>query len=115
MVDDPWVHVVRLVQVTNTPTSRFFNGLIYNDNDDIGISLEQIQLSISESGTSGRVTYKLLKPNFKVHNVYNTRRFVNEIHRVSFTRLRVCRHSLAVETGRWNRRGRERVPLPEFP
>ncbi len=113
MLDDPWAHVVRLVLETNTPTSRYLNGLIYNDNDDTGIAREQVQRSISESDTSRRVTYKSLNPNFQVHNVYSTRRFVNEIHRVSFTRLRVCGHSLQVETGRWNRRGRGRVPLAE--
>ncbi|MPC39828.1 hypothetical protein E2C01_033377 [Portunus trituberculatus] len=30
-----------------------------------------------------------------------------------FTRFRTCGHSLAVETGRWNRRGRGRLPVEE--
>ena len=38
---------------------------------------------------------------------------VNEIERVSWTRLRLSAHSLAIETGRWNRRGRGRLPLEE--
>ena len=33
--------------------------------------------------------------------------------RVSFTRFRVSGHSLAIETGRWNRRGRGRLPVEE--
>ncbi|KAK7074213.1 hypothetical protein SK128_018360, partial [Halocaridina rubra] len=37
---------------------------------------------------------------------------INELHRLSFTRFRVCGHSLVCETGRWNRRGRGRL-LPE--
>ena len=32
---------------------------------------------------------------------------------MSFTRFRVSGHSLAVETGRWNRRGRGRLPMEE--
>ena len=42
----------------------------------------------------------------KKHNIF-------EIHRIAFTRFRVSSHSLAVETGRWNRRGRGRLPLEE--
>ena len=38
---------------------------------------------------------------------------INEFHRISFTRFRLCGHSLAIETGRWNRRGRGRLPVEE--
>ena len=38
---------------------------------------------------------------------------VNEIERMSWTRLRLSAHSLAIERGRWNRRGRGRLPIEE--
>ena len=38
---------------------------------------------------------------------------LSEVERVSWTRLRISGHSLAVEEGRWNRRGRGGLPLEE--
>lgn len=35
--------------------------------------------------------------------------------RISFTRFRVSEHNLAIESGRWNRRGRGRLPMEERP
>ena len=32
---------------------------------------------------------------------------------MSWTKLRLSAHSLAIETGRWNRRGRGRLPIEE--
>lgn len=51
--------------------------------------------------------------SFAVHNIYCTRTYVTEIHRVFFTRPRVCCHSLAVGTGRWSRRGQGCVTFEE--
>ena len=113
LVDDPWVHTMKLVLATNTPTSRFISELISQERDDIGEAVEIIKQSVLESNSSRRVTYVSLNPSFDVHDVYSKRRYVNDVHRVSFTRLRVSGHSLAVETGRWNRRGRGRLPLEE--
>ena len=47
------------------------------------------------------------------HEIYVTKTNINENHRISWTRMRVSGHSLAVEEGRWNRRGRGRLPLEE--
>ena len=54
-----------------------------------------------------------MNPTFTVHDIYKKRHAVNDIHRMSFTRFRVSGHTLAIETGRWNRRGRGRLPLEE--
>ena len=45
--------------------------------------------------------------------MYTCRGKVNEVHRVAFSRLRVIGHTLAIETGRWNRRGRGRLEVAE--
>ena len=39
--------------------------------------------------------------------------YIYEIHRIAFTRFRLSSHSLVIETGRWNRRGRGRLPIEE--
>ena len=58
-------------------------------------------------------SYKQINSEFKVHAIYTDGLSVNELERISWTRMRVSAHSLAVETGRWNRRGRGRLPLEE--
>ena len=69
--------------------------------------------NISNSTSSKRITYKQINPSLSVHSVHKTKTHINEHHRVAFTRFRVSAHSLAVEVGRWNRRGRGRLPLEE--
>ena len=49
----------------------------------------------------------------KVHAIYSKKCLINETHRIAFTRFRVSSHALAIETGRWNRRGRGRLPIEE--
>ena len=57
--------------------------------------------------------YKSINPDCHVHSVYNSRVKVNELERISWTRMRVSAHSLAIESGRWNRRGMGRLPVEE--
>lgn len=52
----------------------------------------------AESNASRKMTYALPNLNFYVLEMYSTRKYVTEIHRIAFTRLGVCDHSLAVET-----------------
>ncbi|KAI3382316.1 hypothetical protein SNEBB_005021 [Seison nebaliae] len=113
MLDDPWSYAIRLMQSSGTPTSRYLQDLIENDRDDITESLHSLKTAIGQSTSSRRSMYKILNPDFKIHNVYTERKCINDIERISFSRLRVGGHSLAVETGRWNRRGRGRLPLEE--
>ena len=57
--------------------------------------------------------YKQINPDFNIHPIYSCNVKVNELKRVSWTRMRVSAHSLAIESGRWNRRGRGRLPVDE--
>lgn len=43
MVDDPWVHVVKLVLASNTRTGRHNDGLIRNNVNDVLDGKEIIQ------------------------------------------------------------------------
>ena len=47
-----------------------------------------------------------------MHPIYAARSpAVHEIHRIAWTRLHLSAHTLAIEEGRWNRRGR--LPVEE--
>ena len=113
MVDDPWVHVVKLTLECNTPTSRYISNLISIEKDDIKEDFQYLKQAVIDSNSSRRQTYKVLNPELSVHDVYIKKINVNDIHRASFTRLRLSAHNLAIETGRWNRRGRGRLPVEE--
>ncbi|MPC97365.1 hypothetical protein E2C01_092677 [Portunus trituberculatus] len=57
--------------------------------------------------------YPPVKELVPIHDVYTRRHGVREDHRVSFSRFRLSAQWLAVEVGKWNRRGRGRLPLEE--
>ena len=111
--DDPLVFAINTVKDSNTGTGRLIRALITTDVIDINESMQSVIAGICESESSRRLTYKDLNPSFVVHDIYKIKHNVNEIHRLSFTRFRVSGHSLACETGRWNRRGRGRLPMNE--
>ena len=113
MTDDPLIHELKSSIDANTPTSQILNNLINDDIDDINDSMEDMKLSVQASMSSRRVTYVSLNPDCQVHDVYTKRQYLNDVDRACFTKLRVSGHSLAVETGRWNRRGRGRLPMEE--
>ena len=71
--------------------------------DDPGVHAVQLVLA----------TWALIQIWYSWSTVYRNRRFTNDVQRVSFTRLRVSGHNLAIETGRWDRRGRGRLPPEE--
>lgn len=112
-IDDPLMHVINTVIATNTPTSRMVNEYISTDVKDLSEAKQAVIANIEESNSSRRLTYKDINPNFEIPFVYINRHTINENYRLSFTRFRVSGHSLACETGRWNRRGRGRLPEEE--
>ena len=48
-----------------------------------------------------------------VHDIYSKKHIINENYRIALTRFRVSSHSLAIETGRWNRKGRGSLTIEE--
>ena len=68
---------------------------------------------IDNSTSSRAILYRLVNPNYTVHDIYKMKTKVNELERISWMRLRISAHSLAIEQGRWNRRGRGRLPIEE--
>ena len=113
MTDDPLSFAIRLVCNCNTNTGKMVKSMIREDIGDFSELLGNVHNTITTSYTSRFEIYKCINPSFSVHEIYKSRHAINETHRMSFTRFRVSGHSLAVETGRWNRRGRGRLPVEE--
>ena len=113
MNDDPLVLSMNLVIASNTATSRLIQQYISSDMRDMEDNRQELVASIVNSDSSKRKTYTELNPSFDIHFVYKNKHSINEIHRIAFTRFRVSGHNLACETGRWNRRGRGRLPMQE--
>ena len=60
-------------------------------------------MNTNRTQSSRNIFYKEINPDMGVHKIYSTRNEINEIERISWSKLRLSAHSLAVETGRWNR------------
>ena len=113
LTDDPFMLVMNQVRQSNTASSRLMEHFIMSEVIDFEMDRQDLLSGIRQSSSSRRLTYKECNPSLSVHYVYTDRHSINEIHRLSFTRFRVSSHNLVCETGRWNRRGRGRLPLEE--
>ena len=115
MVDDPLNHAMQLTLNARTPTSRHLHALLQGQAGDEERSLAATVATIVQNPReSTRLQwYSSINTNYDVHDIYLKDSEVNELHRVSWTRLRLSSHSLAIEQGRWNRRGRGRLPVEE--
>ena len=113
MDDDPLILAIRVTLASRTPTSRNIDTFISTEPPSLSTIIENVCNVIDHSDSSRCKTYKEINPQFKVHDIYKQKHLVNEFHRISFTRFRLCGHSLAIETGRWNGRGRGRLPVEE--
>ena len=63
--------------------------------------------------SSRTIVYKTLNPDLTVDKVYCKRTYLKEMHSIAYSQFRVSGHWLAIETGRWNRRGRGRLLVEE--
>ena len=114
MTDDPLIHVLKTAMEYNDAISRFLTELTTNDRDDLLEAQQALRLKIRTSVSNRTAFYRLVNPELQVHELYTRKSIgVNELERISWTKLRLSAHSLAVEKGRWNRRGRGRLPWEE--
>ena len=120
--DDPrMMHAtVTLTLASHTPaclpaSSRHIQSLINNHvDDDIVVSIEYLKESFASSPSSGRQSYMVMNPTLTIHSIYYMHRGkTNKVQRREFSRLWVIAHNLAVETGRWNGRGRGSLEVAE--
>ena len=113
LADDPLMHALRTVMGARYNTKHYVQDLIHNDVDDVEIEMRSLVSAVQHSTSSRRITYVDMNPSLCAHPIYLKHQVVPETDRVSFTRFRVSSHSLAVEVGRWSRRGRGRLPVEE--
>ncbi len=114
MDDDPFSFVVKTVCDTGGNTRLYLTGLLHENPDDIQVGWNELKNCVLNSASSRRISYRtIMNPALAVHPLYQTNYKVSELHRSAFTRFRVSARSLAVEMGRWSRRGRGYLPLAE--
>ena len=113
LVDDPFSHILALVRNSNISVARYLNDIIENEEDDIGQAMSKMYQDVTNSQSTRCIYYKEVNPQMSVHSIYSSKTTVNDIERISWSKLRLSAHSLAIETGRWNRRGRGRLPREE--
>ena len=113
--EDPWLHAVSLILGARHATSRYLHDLLTVNVDDERAALAQLKETVEMSDSSRRIKYVVMNLRMTKHPVYCQRSASpsQELHRQAFTRLRVSAHSLAIETGRWNRGGRGRLPVEQ--
>ena len=113
MHDDPLALAIKMCIDCNTPTGRLVNQFVSSEVPNISSLSGNVHNFVADSIASRCLVYKEINPTFETHAIYTAKHKVNEFHRISFTRFRVSGHSLQIETGRWNRRGRGRLPVEE--
>ncbi len=113
MNDDPLIHIIRIVINSNCVTSRTVNEYIRPNVKDLKEARQNMIQSVINNNSSRRVTYRDINPLLAVSDIYTQQHTINEHHRVAFTRFRLSGNTFVCETGRWNRRGRGRLPLED--
>ena len=111
--DGPLMFTVELYIGANTATSATVSDFLNTNVPAMHDLIQNVHARITASTGSRCITYRSINPDFALHTVYRERHVVDDRFRISFTRFRVSGHNLAIETGRWNRRGRGRLPLEE--
>ena len=112
-VDDPLMYATDVTMQVNTTTGALIRNVLATDVPTMQSLLQKVHERISLSTGSRCVVYRTINSTFVVHCVYTDRHTTNDRFRMSFTRFRVSGHNLAIESGRWNRRGRGRLPVEE--
>ena len=111
MNDDPFTLVDTTINIMNTPVAKIVKRYTRDDVSDMSLLIRNVHRAILSSDTPRCNVYKDINPTMKVHDVYKVRHTINDLDRISFTRFRVSGHSLAIETGRRNRRRLGRLPV----
>lgn len=102
MHDDPLSLAIRVAINAKTHTGKIENEFIQNRVLSKPALINNVHTMVTDSVASRRFIYKEINPTCQVHEIYRKRHLIYENHRISFTKFRVCGHSLEVETGRWN-------------
>ncbi len=110
MTDDPLHFAMVTAMQSNSPVGKLVNEFIVTRVPDWNTLMVNLHDKINRTQSSRYNTYKDFNPLLQVHEIYKHRHTIKEHHRRAFTQFRVSGHNLCIETGRWNRRGRGRLP-----
>lgn len=81
---------------TNIHTGKHVQGFIRNKLPDMTSLITNIHNLIANSNSSRCLVYKEMDPNFLVHDIYGTKRTINEFYLTAFTcfpwNIRGCAH-----------------------
>ena len=105
-LDEPFHAIYDLCKDANTPGYRLLKKTL--DMQPVIDPFEKIANMITEKVYNTNVTkfstyLSDLNPNMSVHPVYETKKYIPDYQRMSFTRLRLMSHNLRIEKGRWSR------------
>ena len=107
MLDDPFMHVLRITKAKNKKMSSYLESLRKCDDFIERDRVERIERVRSSERTKS-ITYRSINPEMDVHPIYKrSGDLVEDYLRMSFTRFRTSSHRLKIETGRWSRIARE--------
>ena len=99
MYDDPLNLSLRLTMSSNTSTSRYVKDLLDINVNDTSEAMNNLIQDVISSVSSKCIYYKLINPNLHVHDTYKIKFNIDERERMSWSRLRLSAHSLAIENG----------------
>ena len=71
--DDPWAHAFNIARGARNATSRYLEGLLSQNIDDVSVAMEELRQSIRTSPSSRRAKYATLNPSMSVHRAYTQR------------------------------------------
>ena len=113
MQDDRLSLAIEIVKVSNTHTGKYLTMLISSECPSMTSLIEKVHAQIANSESSRCLIYKEINPSFNVQVVCKTKHVINEFHHIAYTQFGVSGDNLAIETGRWNRRGRGHLPVED--
>lgn len=113
LIDDPLSFAIRTAIILNTTAGKLVSRMTRGNIPHLSTLVRNLQQRHCRVHTSRCTTYRAINSNFVTQNVYNERRKVNDRHRIFITRFRVSGHTLAIQMGRWNRRGHGRLHVEE--
>ena len=92
--------VYKMCKAKGTGGYRFIKRMLDNPVDEYLVDMKQ---RMNNSTSSKALKYKEINPELSIHSVYDSKVYIDERKRVTFSKFRTSSHSLKIETGRWAR------------
>ena len=103
MLDDPFIHSIRITRADNSSLMNYIDQLVDNEEDFVAVDIDKRKEYVRASNRTKSITYVSVNPTLDLHPIYNNSPIDDDYLRISFTRFRCSSHRLRIETGRWSR------------